>query len=130
MFLAILHHYLLWHYSRAYIEWFNVWTNLLWFVVNFFSIPQLIRSWFSPWKRMTEERTKAWDFEDFAGTILINLLSRIIGAMLRTVVIAMGLVALAFMMAFGVLVYALWLIAPILILALIITGVVYIISSL
>lgn len=118
MFLTIVHHYLLWHYTRAFMELFHVWFNFIWFVVHFFSIPQLMRSWFAPWKRMVEGRGEKWNLEDLAGFIIIGLISRIIGFIMRTVVIAIGLVSLFIVVVGGFLVYAFWIAAPIVIISL------------
>lgn len=123
LFLSIVHHYLLWHYSRAYMEIFHVWLNLLWFVVHFFSIPQLMRSWFSPWKRMTEKRERKWDLEDLAGFIIVNIISRIIGFILRTIVIILGLACLFITVAGGFIVYIFWVAAPLAIIAMIWFGI-------
>jgi hypothetical protein len=101
--------------------------NLLWFVIHFFSLPQMVRSWFSPWKRITEERKKSWDLEDFFGSLLINLLSRIIGALMRTFVIMVGLLAFLIIFVGGLTVYILWTVAPALIVFLIIIGIMYIV---
>lgn len=115
LFISVLHHYLLWHYSKAFGEIYHVWKNLFWFVINFFSLPQLIRSYFAPWKRITEERSKSFNFEDLAGFIIINLISRLIGMLLRTMVIAFGIVALLLLSLGIVLTYIFWVTAPIII---------------
>lgn len=112
LFVSILHHYLLWHYTYAFLEIFHVWTNFFWFIVNFFSIPQLFRSLFSPWKRIVEERKKSFDFEDIAGVVIIGLFSRIIGFTLRSVIIISGLFTLALLLIFLFIVYIFWLLAP------------------
>ena len=122
---AIINHYLLWHYSRAFLEIFHVWLNLMWFVVHFFSIPQLMMSWFSPWKRVTERRKKKWDLEDIAAFIVIGLLSRIIGFILRTIVIAIGLVCLLVTVVGGFLVYAFWVAAPLIIISMLGFGITF-----
>lgn len=127
MFLAILHHYLIWHYSRGFLEWFHVWGNLLWFIVHFFSLPLMVRSWLSPWKRMTEPRQKAWDIEDWASSLFINILSRFIGAIMRTIMILVGLFALVLLLAAGTLITLGWAVAPALIILLLILGVSYIV---
>lgn len=127
MVLTILHHYLIWHYSQAYLQFFKVWTNLMWFVVRFFSLPQLVGSWLSPWKRITEERKKAWDVEEFFSSLVINILSRIIGAIMRTIVLLIGTITLIVLFVWGVLVYLVWTVAPGLIVFLIILGVTYIV---
>lgn len=112
LFLSIMNDYLLWHYTRAFGEIFHVWLNFLWFIVHFFSIPQLMRSWFSPWKRMVEHRGNTWDFEDLAGYIIIGFFSRLIGFILRTIIIGIGLTVLSLAVIFGIFVFVFWLVAP------------------
>lgn len=128
LFLSILHHYLLWHYSRAFLEIFHVWRNLLWFIVHFFSIPQLLRAWAAPWKRMTEGRGDKWDLEDLAGYIIIGFLSRIIGFIMRTAVLTIGFVSLFVTTVGGFLFYAFWVAAPLFILLCLGLGVVFLLS--
>lgn len=118
LFLSIVHHYLLWHYSRAFYELFHVWMNFIWFVVHFFSIPQLMRSWISPWKRMTEERGNKWSLEDLFSFIIIGLISRVIGFILRTVVISIGLFCLFIIVVGGFLTLIFWVAAPLIIILL------------
>jgi small-conductance mechanosensitive channel len=112
MFLTVMHDYFLWHYSRALLELFHVWLNLLWFVVHFFSLPQLMRSWIAPWKRMVEDRGEKWNLEDLAAFVVIGIISRIIGFILRTIVITLGLVSLLVVAVGGFATYAFWLVAP------------------
>jgi hypothetical protein len=118
LFLSILQHYLLWHYSRAFLEIFHVWLNFLWFVIHFFSLPQLLRSWFAPWKRMTESRGARWSFEALASYLIIGMLSRLVGFTLRTVILAIGLVCLLFTIMVGFAVYLFWITAPLAIIVL------------
>ncbi len=123
LFVSMVRHYFIWHYSRAFSEIFHVWLNLLWFVIHLFSIPQLIRSWISPWKRITEERRRRWSFEDLAGVLIIGLLSRIIGFIIRSVIICVGLVFLLLEVILGLAFYIAWIVMPILITSLIIFGI-------
>jgi hypothetical protein len=118
LFLSVINHYLLWHYTRAFGEIFHLWLNFFWFTINFFSIPQLMRSWFSPWKRMVEERGNTWNFEDLAGYVVIGFFSRLIGFILRTIIICVGLIALAFLLVSGVAIYFFWVVAPFIIIGL------------
>jgi hypothetical protein len=129
LFLSIVHHYLLWHYSRAFLEILHVWKNLLWFVIRFFSIPQLMSSWFAPWKRMTEKRRKKWDFEDLAGFVIIGFISRVIGFILRTVVIFIGMICLVLTVIGGLLVFAFWIAAPLILIMLLGFGITLLIAS-
>jgi hypothetical protein len=123
LFLSIVHHYLFWHYSRAFLEIFHVWLNFLWFVVHFFSIPQLMRSWVAPWKRMVEDRGNKWNLEDLAGYVIIGTLSRLIGFMLRSVIISIGLLCTFVTVIAGFIVYIFWVAAPLTIIALLVFGI-------
>lgn len=122
LFLSIAHDYFIWHYTRAFREIFSVWLNFLWFVGHFFSIPQLAKSWFSPFKRITEERRQGVSFEDIAGYVIINLFSRFVGAILRTVIILIGIFCLLGTITAGVLVYVLWIFLPVIIFGGLISG--------
>jgi len=90
-------------------------------------MPQMVRSLFAPWKRMQEEREKNWNFEDFAGTLFVNLLSRVIGMILRTIVLVIGLATLLFTFFGGLACFVLWSAAPALVVFLLILGISYII---
>jgi hypothetical protein len=113
-----MNHYLLWHYTRAFKEIFHVWFNLIWFVIHFFSISQLMRSWFSPWKRMVEDRGRTWNMEDLAGYVIIGFISRIVGFLVRSVVIVMGLFFLLLTIIGGLITYVFWIMAPLVIIGL------------
>ncbi len=128
LFLSIMHHYILWHYTTAFSEILHVWKNLLWFTYNFFSLPQMFKSYFSPWKRMTEERGNTFNFEDLAGFIIINLISRIIGMILRTIIISVGLLAILVLILAIIITYIFWIFAPILLVACLYYGLVLIFS--
>lgn len=67
---------------------------------------------------MTEERGQTWSFEALASYIIIGLISRIIGFMLRTIIIAIGITCLLLTIITGFTVYLFWLAAPLAIIAL------------
>lgn len=128
LFVSILNHYLLWHYTKAFGEILHVWKNFVWFTLNFFSIPKLLKSFLSPWKRMTEERGQTFNFEDLASFVIINLISRVIGAVLRTVLIVAGIACLLILMVGIVATYIFWILAPLMIMLCIYYGVMLIVS--
>ena len=128
LFTTIVRDYIRWHYGAAFHELFHVWLNFLWFIIHFFSIPQLSRSLFLPWKRITEER-RGYSFENIASFFIINLLSRVIGGLVRGTVVLIGLVVLLATIITGLLVCLLWFGAPILVVTLIGFGVSLIISN-
>lgn len=113
LFLSIMQHYLLWHYTRAFSELFHVWLNFLWFTMHFFSVPQLLRSWIAPWKRITQDRGEKWNLEDLAGFVIIGFISRLIGFILRTIIMFLGLIALTITIILGAVVFVFWVTAPV-----------------
>lgn len=130
LFISIARNYFAWHYLQGFKELFHVWLNFLWFVVHFFSLPQLAQTLFSPWRRMTEERSGRFSFEDLAGYLIINIISRLIGAMFRLTILLSGLVSLTFVILVGILAYLFWLAAPVVIIGFIIFGCALFFSSL
>ncbi len=77
---------------------------------------------------MTEDRGQTFNFEDLAGFVIINLISRIIGMILRTIIITAGVVVLLLLTVGIVLTYVFWLLAPLLIVACMYYGLVLIFS--
>ncbi len=122
MLLTILHHYLTWHYTRAFGEIRHVAKNLVWFLVHFFSLPQLLRSLFAPYRRMTEDRGSTFNLEDLASFVIIGFISRIIGFTLRSTIIISGLAALTTLAVLIIATFAFWITAPLAIVTLIVIG--------
>lgn len=126
LFISILHHYFIWHYTNAFREILHIFSNLFWYVVNFFSLPQLTSSFFAPWKRITEKRGETFNFEDFASFIIVNLISRLIGMLFRTIIILIGIFALLLLCLCVVAIYLFWILAPLLMTGGLIYGIVFI----
>ena len=126
LFIYILHHYFIWHYTNAFREILHIFSNLFWYVVNFFSLPQLTSSFFAPWKRITEKRGETFNFEDFASFIIVNLISRLIGMLFRTIIILIGIFALLLLCLCVVAIYLFWILAPLLMTGGLIYGIVFI----
>lgn len=128
LFLTIMHHYILWHYTKAFAEMAHIAKNFFWFTVHFFSLPQLISSYFAPWKRMTEERGDVFNFEELAGFVIINILSRVVGMVLRTCIILTGTTALFLLFLGSVITFIFWVTAPAVLLLCLIFGVMLLFS--
>lgn len=58
-----------------------------------------------------------------AGHIIIGFFSRVVGGLIRTVLIALGFICLVVTVLAGILVYAFWLAAPVAIVALLTVGI-------
>jgi len=111
-FLTIVRDYIFWHYSTALVSFVRLYKNFWWFTVQFFSIPQLAGSLLSPYKRITERRAGLFDIEAWAGFIIINIISRLIGFVVRICIIIAGIIALVVLCLLALIWYTIWLAAP------------------
>ncbi len=117
--------YIGWHYGAAFRSIVSIWTNLMWFAVHFFSIPMLLRTLFSPWRRVQEEYHVRNGLERFFEALVVNIMTRIVGALMRLVIILCGFIVLVVMFAGIVAFVIFWLIAPFVFAYLIFLGIVY-----
>lgn len=115
--------YPIWHYLKAPKEILKAWVNFLRFNWYFFSIPLLLLTLFKPWKRDTTEPRRGFDPKEWLETLAMNLLSRAIGLVIRTLVICIGLILEIIILFFGPVFLLIWLIMPIIILFLIWQGI-------
>jgi len=122
--------YIIWHYGRALGSYVRLVRNGRDFILYYFSIPLLLRTLLSPYKRITEQHTKRFDFEDWAGSIIINTLSRIIGLIIRLIIIFIGLVVFVGFMILSVIGFGIWIASPLITLMSIIIGVLILAISL
>jgi len=121
LLLTITRHYVAWHYTQGLSEILHLYRNFWWFINRLFSIPQLYSSLLAPFRRITEVQRARWSFEDFATRIVINTLSRLIGAIFRLTLLLIGLLSLAGVSTIFFILIITWFIAP----ALIIIGILY-----
>ena len=107
--------YLTWHYGEGLRDVFRVWGNFLWFPIHMFSTGTLVMTLFSPWKRMQEDLPEKGHFdpEYWAGSILVNIIMRIVGFLVRVIFIAISLLAFAIVFVFGLVFVGFWFVAPV-----------------
>lgn len=129
-FSLILVEYTLWHYGRALENYVRLVRNGRDFIWYYFSIPVLVTTLFAPYKRMTEERSRRFDFGAWVGNIIINLLSRLIGMFMRLVLLTIGGICFVSFMTLSVVGYAFWLASPLLVLGSIIIGIILLLIGL
>jgi len=90
------------------------WANFLKFNLNYFSIPLLLKTLFSPWRRYALSYGKGFDIGRYFETLFSNLLFRILGAVMRSFLIIIGLLVEIFIIFAGFMIFLGWLILPIL----------------
>ena len=78
------------------------WYNLLVFVPYYFSMGTLLSTFFTPWKRYYwKQKKRGLHIGEFLYVIISNLISRIIGVILRIVVLVIGFAATLSAVVFG-----------------------------
>lgn len=121
-FFILGYYYILWHYTRAFLDIIKIWMNAFWFVYHFFSIRILFSTLFSPWRRMGENYKKGFDASEFFSSLLINTIMRIVGIIIRMAVIIIGLLALVAVFIGGIIFLIIWLFLPFVIIAMLVRG--------
>lgn len=104
--------YTRWHYGRGLTELFGVSGNFLWFVAHFFSFKLLLKTLFTPWKRLGEHYSGGFDLEAFATILVVNSLMRVVGFGTRTIVLVVGLAAYLLVLVVSFFVLLIWILAP------------------
>ena len=108
----VLLRYLKWHFLDAPRELIRGWGNVLWFGLNYFSVLLLIKTFFSPWRRIIWSYGKGFQIGPFISALSSNLISRILGAIMRSFLIVIGIGFELFLFLAGAVVFLLWLILP------------------
>ncbi len=102
-----------WHYSRAILNIILIWKDFIWFLWNYFSIKQLLRTFFVPWKRLREESAGISELFNLFTSVVVTFLMRIIGVIIRSIVIITGLIFILLALAGGVLFLVFWITMPV-----------------
>jgi|SRR3989344_3125750 len=108
-----------WHFYEMPVFLFLVWKNYLFFGLDFFSAPLLLATLFAPWKKYHFGYPKAFDVVAFLNTLCSNLFSRIIGAIIRIVLIVFGAIAQVCIFVIGMAAIIFWIAIPFIIFLLI-----------
>jgi ATP-dependent Clp protease ATP-binding subunit ClpC len=82
-------------------------------VLNNFSFPVLLKSLFSPWKRMIiEDDSPGFNIQRFFENLTFNVISRSIGFIARLILIVTGIIATIFITLTGIIFVLLWIVFP------------------
>ena len=109
--------YARWHYGRGFNEMLVLLRNFFVFLVHFFSFKLLLKTFFSPWKRMSERYQRGLNIEAAASTFVVNFLMRIVGAISRAVILLFGTCSLILYTILAFFSSLIWLFVPFALLA-------------
>jgi hypothetical protein len=108
----ILSSWILWHYVISLEKIYRQWKDFLKFNMDYFSIPFLLKTIFSPWKKYKISYGKGFDIAKIFEALTFNVFSRFIGAGIRTLVILFGLLSQFLIIFFGIFIILFWIILP------------------
>ncbi len=111
-----------WQLFYSNILFLKTWFEFLKFGINAFSIPLLLKTFFSPWHRYMTSYPKGMDPIGALNSLFGNMMSRIIGMILRVIFILLGLVFEVFIFVVGLVLFLIWASMPILIFYLLFLG--------
>lgn len=98
------------------------WRNFLLFGLSFFSIPLLLKTLFSHWRRYYWQRKRGFDIGDYFSVLFSNLISRFLGAIVRSLLILIGLIFEIFIFFVGLFIFIGWFLLPVLLISGILIG--------
>jgi len=113
--------YLIWQFFDVPREIIKAWKNFLLFYLNYFSIPLLIKTFFSHWRRYQWSYGRGFEIGRYLEVFFSNLISRVLGAVVRSFLIFFGLIVEIFIVLAGFIVFIGWLVMP----ALLVAGLVF-----
>ncbi len=108
----ILTLFIIWYFFEVPKKILKAWKNFLLFNLKYFSIFPLLQTLFSPWRRYQFSYGRGFDIKRFFEVFCFNLMSRIIGMIIRIILITIGFLVELVFVFIGMLVFLGWLILP------------------
>ncbi len=118
----IISAFLQWQFFDVPKSILKAWRNFLRFNLNYFSVPTLLKTLFSHWRRYSYSYGKRFDPGRYFEALTFNMMSRVIGAILRTFFIIIGLLIEVFLFFAGLILFLGWIILPLLLIIFFIYG--------
>lgn len=108
-----------WHYRQGILDLLHIWGNLIALVYRVFSVLDLLKTFFLPWKRMSEPYRKGpgFSFEQFFGGVIVNIMMRLVGALTRTFFLILFVIFFVLTLGIGLVVFLVWFFIPLVMLA-------------
>lgn len=113
----IIASWFLWQFYQMPKFLLQVWSNYFVFASNLFSLPLLLKTFFAPWRRYRWIYPKSFDPVEFFNTFISNTFSRILGALMRIVLIIIGILFQIFIAVAGLIIIIFWIMIPFIIVA-------------
>jgi hypothetical protein len=109
----ILLEWFVWHYKEMPKEIFRAWKNFFKFNLEYFSILLLLKTFFSPWRKYEILYGRGFNIGKYLEAFFSNIIFRILGAVIRSILIIIGLLVQIFIIFFGMIIFISWLLLPV-----------------
>lgn len=104
---------LAWHYSKGIEKYVKSFDNLILGIIHNFSFTTLIKTLFSPWKRLTVvSKSSGFNIQEFFENLTFNLISRGVGFVVRVILLFTGVLVLFGSCLFGIFFFLLFAVFP------------------
>jgi len=101
--------FLNWHYFQGSEFILKACFNFVLFSFHFFSVSLLLKTLFSPWRRVeVEKKSSGFSVERFFHQLSFNLISRVIGFLVRSFLIGWGLIFSLVFLVLGLALFVIW----------------------
>ncbi len=114
--------YLFWYFVKVPQNIFKATFNFLKFGLRYFSLPFLFKTFFSHWHKYFWQYPRGFDLGKYLEVFASNLISRIIGAILRFFLILAGFAFEILVVFGGIFVFLFWIFLPAVLIFLFIYG--------
>lgn len=104
---------LVWHFQDVPKNILKAWRNFLVFNLQYFSIPMLFKTMFSYWHKYQMSYGRGFDLKRYFEAFTLNIISRVLGAFIRLILIIIGLIAEFFVFLAGLIIFLCWIFLPI-----------------
>ena len=108
----ILSQWLSWQFFDMPKEILKAWRNFLKFNLNYFSVGLLLKTLFSPWRRIQVSYGKGFDISRYFSAFASNMIFRFLGAIVRSFLILAALFVELLIVALGTIIVLGWLVLP------------------
>lgn len=118
-----------WWYTRGIRDFFIYLKAILIKITDIFSVKILLRTFLSPWKRDITPMQEGQPLGELLKVMVFNLISRLIGAFIKTVILFIYLIALVIFFAVAIFLVFLWIFLPLITILGIIFGIILILTK-
>lgn len=106
--------FLRWHYFEMPKKMLKVTGNFLRFGVSFYSVPLMMKTFFSPWRGYYKSYGRGFHFKKFFHALGANCISRTLGAIVRFFLLIFFVITEIFFAVTGIALLILWVFLPLL----------------